>query len=296
MKLTNIALYSNEAEVANFSFQDPGSSNPYIANAVDGLDASEIVPKFYGIGKVSKRNYYAPALKNRELVVNIFLNPDFSLNQSYSGLRDDLYKAVSSSRTGQVELRFNNGFITVAAVSGFISKFETNLFDQTPSVKLTIKCNDAMLRAKDLIPFNTLGMGPSITLVNGTSTAPSGLKFSITINQAATTFSIQDTLTPDWEFVVTPGVIGANTGFIVGDILHLSSEVDDKYIYILRDVSGTIQTFQLADKVSLSSVWPVLFPGANDYELITAGGAITPGVSGDFSWNELSYRPAYWGA
>jgi hypothetical protein len=50
MKITNIDLLSSDDTlVANFSFRDPGTINPYIVKEIVGLDADEIVPKFYGV-------------------------------------------------------------------------------------------------------------------------------------------------------------------------------------------------------------------------------------------------------
>ncbi len=101
MRLTSVNIYApNSNNVINLSFRNPMSQNPYIAKSIVGLDADEITPNFYGISDLSNKKYYNLSLKKRDVVIQIGLNPNFSLGKSYSDLRDDLYKLISSARTG----------------------------------------------------------------------------------------------------------------------------------------------------------------------------------------------------
>ena len=281
MKLTSIDLYSNNQQVASLSFRDPGSRNPYIAQNTTGLDAGEIVPKFYGNSNSGKKQYNLSLVK-REVVLLISLNPQFSLGKSYSDLRDDLYRAVASSRDGLVQLQFKNGSSTIACVSGFVTKFETGMFSKTPQVQMTINCEDGMLRSLNEISVDEVILGTSNTIVDNASTAPHGFKFNITFNAPTTSFVIRDATVPDWLFTITPGVIGANTGFINNDQLYFSSAYNGRLVYIVR---GGV-TIYLVDKIQPGSIWPILFPGPNDLELVSTGA---------FTWNELTYYQTYWG-
>ena len=75
MKLTNVGLYSNGTEIANFSFKDPGSINPYLARTISGLDVSEVVPKFYGYSTSgAPKNQYNMAQGERVITIRIQLN------------------------------------------------------------------------------------------------------------------------------------------------------------------------------------------------------------------------------
>lgn len=148
MKLTSIEIHpTGSSEIAVLSFRDPGSVNPYNVKGITGLDAEAIVPKHYkGSGS---SNFYHMSLENREIAFRIGLNPRFSEYDTYSDLRDALYKMIASSRTGKLQLQFKNGIEVVAAISGSISKFETPLFDKTPEVQITITCDEPMLKALD---------------------------------------------------------------------------------------------------------------------------------------------------
>ncbi len=123
MRVTSVDIYaSNSSNFINLSYRDPKAVNPFQVKTIQGLDADEISPRFYRASGGPQGKYYDLTLSKRDIVVQIALNPSFALGKSYSSLRDELYKLISSSRTGIVQLRFKDGATTVAAVSGFITK------------------------------------------------------------------------------------------------------------------------------------------------------------------------------
>lgn len=282
MKVTNVDLYSNGTSIANFSFRDPGARNPYTLQGLWGLDATEIVSKFYGNSLVNGAQFYNPAVEKREVVLKIAFNPQFDVGKTYSDLRDDLYRVISSSRTGLVELRFNDGAATKATVAGYISKFEVPHFDKDPLVQITIKCDDPTLRSPDEFEVDTVNLGAISSVYDSLSTAPHGVTFELEFVTAATTFVIKDSETPTWSFTIEPGVLGADpVGFAIGDTLYFSSAQGSKELYVVR---GGI-TYYLADKVVPNSIWPLIFPRYNDF-------IVEPG---DVIWNYMKYYPTYWG-
>jgi len=277
MKITNIDLCdSNDKVVANLSFRDPSSSNPYIAKTIIGLDADEIISRFYGVSKVSNSKYYKLTLEKREIVLRIVLNPDFSM-QSYSDLRDEIYKFISSSRTGKIRLNFNEGTSPVAYVSGFVTKLEAPHFTEMPEIQITMICEDPMLRGvKKVVAINSPTVKSSLKVTDPFSTAPHGFKFNVKFTAASPTFVLKDSATPEWSFTVTP-----LAGFVINDELYFSSEYSNKYLYMIK--AGA--KIHLADKIQSDSIWPILFPGDNIFK--TADEL--------FTWNYLEYYPAYWG-
>lgn len=275
MKLTSIDLYSNDNQVAALSFKDPMSKNPYIAQQVTGLDADEIVPKFYGTNLAGTTNYTELAINKREVVLLVALNPKFSQGKSYSDLRDDLYRGIAASRDGTVQIRLKNGTHTVGALTGFVTKFETGLFSKTPQAQITIRCDAGMIRALDEVHLDVEYISTDTTIPDALSTAPHGMKFSLSFDAPSASFVVRDATAPDWSFTVT-------YSFLAGDVLYFSSAYDGRYVYI--DRSGT--DIYLVDKISVGSSWPMMFPGANDLQFI-ADGAIT--------FLTYSYYPTYWG-
>ena len=297
MKITNISLVSEGSELANFSFRDPSSRNRYVVKGVFGLDADEINSVYYGDSLDGLQHYRESRLKGRELVFRVVLNPKFSEGESYSSLRDDMYRTISRSRTGLIDVHFNNGGSTTAKVSGYVTKFEAALFNRDAEVQITMKCDptSSMLRAPERFYLDADTLIASTTIRDDLSTAPHGFKFQATITAIAEVLVISDSATtPTWQFVVQPGTIGASSGFLVNDVVYFSSEPNDKYFYIVRSAT----TYQLVSKIWTGSKWPILFPGGNDLEFRTldlVGGAVPTTATKAYTWNEFSYYPTYWG-
>jgi hypothetical protein len=281
MKLTNVALYSNSKQVADLSFKDHGSENPYEYRSIDGLDADQIVSRYYGKSNVTSAKFNSLSLKPRTLVLKIGLNPEFSSGKTYSDLRDDLYASVASSRTGDVTLKFQNDGETVAVLSGVVVKVNADLSDRDPVVLLTIYCQDALLTSPERHSMSYQDLVESTTIIDQKSTSPHGFRAQFTFSGSVDSFVIKDALVPEWTFTIDPTVIGTETGFIAGDVLNFSSEVGSKYLYVTR-LGADIH---LVDALTPGSVWPILFPKTNEFE-------ISPGP---WTWTTMDHYYSYWG-
>jgi hypothetical protein len=277
MKITSVELHpAGSSAVCELSFRDPQALKPYNVRTIVGLDAQDIIPRYYaGSGSLAFYNF---VLEKRDVVFRISLNPNASLGQSFSSLRDDIYKLISSSRTGSVEIRFLNGTTVIATVSGFVQKLEAALFEKQPEVQLTVSCSDPMLRAPDPTIVDVSGLDPSDTTISDIlSTAPHGLQFEMEFLADLASFTMEDPNDASWSFVVTP-----SGGFLTGYILHFSSETNDKFLYVVRGVD----TIYLADAIDTGSVWPIIFPGDNHLSVADPT---------SLQWNAISYHPTYWG-
>jgi hypothetical protein len=280
MRLTEIGLYSNGVEACRFSLRSTKSNARYMVRQVIGLDADEITPKFYGFGRQTSNKFYDFSMKPRELVILVALNPTFKLNEEYSDIRDDLYKAISSSRTGYIDLLFYSGAAAMAIVQGFIVKMEAGYFQKNPEVQITIRCDDALFRGVN--PVHTVGediphVNP-IRVPDSQSTSPHGLMLHGTFTAPTPSFTIQDKATdPDWKMTIIP-----DGGFLTGDMLHLSNDNQDKHLYI--DRGGT--RIYLVDKIETGSIWPMVFPGGVELHFVNLA---------QFAFDFIEYHPAYWG-
>lgn len=286
MRVTSIDIRAvNTSNVCSLSFRDPTSQNPYQVSGIVGLDAEEIVPRYYGASGGSDDKYYTLSLQKRDVVVKIVLNPRFALLESYSSLRDELYRLIASARTGALRLEFKDGVTVVASVSGFVSKFETDQFAKQPSATLTISCDEPMLRGPSIIEVDVGELDPEYPVIEDElSTAPHGFVFDVTFTSDMDDFIIADSEL-NWAFGLAFGLYG---GFHVGDVLHFSSEHNAKELYLTRSAApgappGAPQ-IHLAHVVSPRSIWPIIFPGTNSFVCSTG-----------FEWTSMSYYPTYWG-
>lgn len=284
MRITSVELHpAGSANVAVLSFRDPSRSNSYNVRAITGLDADEIVARYYG-GSGGSAKFYDLDLEARQPIFRIQLNPNYSEDESYSNLRDELYRMISSSRTGKLSVHFKNGETVVAAISGFVKKLESPLFEKEPEVHITLDADDPMLRALEPIELDVEDLNPDETVItDDLSTAHHGFKFALSFAEAEASVNFHDPDDDTWSFEVTPA-----GGFLIGDVLHFSSEKNDKYLYIQRDVDQ----IHVADKITSGSVWPILFPGINTLKV---DGVTIVGAGYNVNWDSISHRPSYWG-
>lgn len=281
MRVTNVEMYSSTfEEPINFSLRATDPNAKYQVKTIIGLDAEEIIPKYYGQGLATSPKYYDFSLKPRDIILRIVLNPNYRLQESPSDVRDDLYRAISADRTGRVVLHFRSGGAVVSRIFGSIIKFEVPYFAKLPEVQFTVRCNDPMFRGVNPVHFapNELVTVNPVLLPDSLSTSPHGFTMQVTFKAAAPSFTIQDVQTnPEWIFKVIP-----SGGFLNGDALFFSSEFSNKYLYMVRSGVAT----QLIDKVQPNSMWPIIFPGQNSFWFVDLA---------SINWNFIDYYAAYWG-
>lgn len=278
MKITSVEFHPDgSSDVMELSFRDPGRELPYNVKGIEGLDADEIVSQFYGApGTVS---FFNMVMVKRTVVALLELNPDYAANETPSSLRDRIYKMISSSRKGLIHLWFKNEDTVVATISGYFNKVEAPLFTKTPEVQVTIACDEPMLKAPNEVSLTVVGLDPTLTVItDDISTSPHGFRFEMSFDSPVASFVMADPDDDDWEFVVTP--VG---GFLADDVLHYSSEYNNKYLYVVR--AGN--TIQLADVLEAGSVWPMIFPNRENKFAVSSGTSM--------DWDAIKYYPTFWG-
>lgn len=279
-------------QYASFSLRQVDESQSYILESVVGLDPNQIASLFYGSFTESTTNtkelYFNMMLPPREIGMKIKLNPQIQSNETYSGLREHLYRIIARSRTGLIELRFLYNSVTVAVIQGRVSRLESNLFDTDPKVQLTLRCDDPMLKGPSYISaaLDELTWPETIGYVisDDYSTAPHGFKMELTVGSYGVNELTIKTITgyDNLEFQV-------DKAFSPGDVISFSSEENNKYLYFTRGSTVT----HIVDKIAEGSVWPILFPGDNSFEVYAPSDEELFGYTVTIA--ELTYKPHYWG-
>lgn len=284
MNVTSIRLYSvmdthATASVlqAEFFVATPSTAHSLILKSATGLDPEDILSKFYGYGVNTADKYFNLTMPPRTVSFLIGLNPQYASSENPQTLRDKLYQMIGYTRQAVVEIRLMSGATPVASLFGQITKFESQLFGGSPDVQITFFCKDPIFKAPAYIsPVTPAKPSPSWT-DSGASSMPIGFQFQITFTAAITSpFLIQGV------YGQTYAPFSINKAFASGDVLYFSSELGNRYLYV---VSGGVTT-QLGDKIVSTSVWPMMFPGQTTQ--------ITFPTS-SFNYNVLQYKPCYWG-
>lgn len=277
MIINAVHLYSNGVKYAEFSLDQTDHTQRYIIKDATGWSMDEILPMYRGTGaSTPRRKFFELKMQQRDIVMKIKLNPQYSLNETPSSLRDALYKAVSSYYTSDIELRFMNGATTVASISGFVTKFEALLFSSNPEIIINLRCDDAFLRDPAVVNVSLPAASTAPTIVDNISTAPHGFKFRLTLTSASAGIKFQKPGDGEWYFDI-------DYDFLNGDVLWFSSELNDRYLYVVR--SGV--TIHIADKLTAGSTWPLIFPGTNSFAVVM--------TSTTFTWNSITHFLTYWG-
>lgn len=308
MRVTSIDVYSDRLEEPlKFSLNQTDPSNKYQIRTILGLDAEELIPRFYGFGKQESevphglvaepyhKKFFEFSMKPREVVMRVILNANFLNNESYSDLRDELYRAISSTRTGKVTLQFNSGATAVAQLEGFINKFEAGYFNALPEVQMTVRCDDPLFRGVLPIIYDMtdarypdpIMVDSFLQLPDSLGTAPHGFKFEGVYSGYSLSlgaFSLRDT--PDaadseWTFDV-------DYEFSPGDKLIFSSVNLHKTLYVEHGPPDEGLTVFLLDKITSVSTWPIMFPGSNEIYC-------NHHDHGIFAFTNVEYYPTYWG-
>lgn len=295
IQLYSAAEWGVSAELfASFSLNQVAQDESYILESVTGLDPDQISPVYYGgyssLGATDR--YYSMTLPPRDIALRIKLNPQLALNQTYSSLREKLYKVISKSRSSKVELRLRNNNSTIAVIQGFVQRFESSLFDSDPRVQLSIFCPTPMFKSPTYINAIPALTGPvypdyyNRSYEDTLSTAPHGFKMILHLATYHVT-SLKINMMVDGGYDNQPFLV--EKSFEPGDYVYFSSEEDDKYLYFVRGSTVT----HLTDKIASGSVWPIMFPGNNTYRFWAPTyeeiGGYVPGFT------EFKFKAHYWG-
>lgn len=278
MRPTRIELSSDNANTISFGLDSASYSDKYLAKNLFGLDADEIVSKYYGRGKSSGRKFHTFSLPSRTITMRIVLNPNFSINQTYEQIRDEMYRFISSSRYGELTLTLYAAGAAISEIKGMITKFEVPYMTKVPELQITLECDDPMFRGLTPIEYTDAEITTSdFFLTDNLSTAPHGLSMEVSFSGAMTSWKIGDAQSnPEWEFEVT-------YDFAASDILYLNSNYGEKSLYVYDDSLAT--NIPLMDVVTLDSIWPIVFPGSNDFYSLNTNMDI----------DLVEFYPTYWG-
>jgi hypothetical protein len=264
----------------DLNLDSTSGENGYILKEAAGLDPPDFISVVEGFDKFGTP-VMTDVSETKELVLKVGLNP--GLGQSYSTLRDDLYKFIS--RTVYVKLM--NDSMVIAQIIGHIKHFDAVHFSNQPEIEMTIECQDGEFSAPSSIdiPLTTLNtLTPIINYEDGTAPTGLDLQFTYTAVGVGTGFTIFNH-SRVWyigadqvfnEFKLT-------YPFNTGDIITISTQPKKKRITLLRGAT----TYDLAGYINGGAVWPRLYPGVNSFEWSFA--------STWMHWDKASYIPKYWG-
>lgn len=215
--------------------------------------------------------YQSSRRDTRNIVLTLGLDPDPTLNTVLS-LRRYVYSFFRPK--DQITLKFyvddtddsiEDGYLIAGVVESCLSE----MFAQEPVINISVMCFDPDFQ--DPIPVNVTELQSTdivSTEVDYGGTTPTGLVFTVNVNQTLSEFSIYfvDPSNNTWSMDVS-------ASFVTGDTVTISTVPGNKYATLLR--AGVTSSILYA--VSLQSTWYQFAPGTNRIRLHAASSTAMPG-------------------
>lgn len=247
----------------------------YLLKNVDGLGPPEldlaISSSLYEGGDFRGRR----AL-NREVVIRVGLNPDYTIGETAGDLRDELYGMLSNAQMDEANVQLYNGNSQIALISkGYVKRFEIVPFAKDQEVQITLGCTNPYISAyPDSNSLMATTAKTAFTIVNGT--APAGFKLDVTFTAAQAsgwTLSLEQGTNERKMFI--------NYAFLSGDKLEIDTRPGSRSIFVTRSGVRTNIVWALAT----DSQWIMLHAATN--ALYTS--------DQNFNFNFLTFTKQYWG-
>ena len=267
MYFTKIRL--NGLSVIDFPIVGALPSDPYILKNVDGLGPPEVdvaLAKTLNAGAV----YQGRRPQTREPVLLIGLNPDFTVGQTVSDLRVNLYGMLTPGYVDRIKLDIMDEDAVLASTTGYLKKFEIVPFSKDPEVQLTIACLDQYLIAPDELYLTPDKLAPTIDNIG---TAPAGFYMEAIFTAPQTEWALFDPNGYTEMRIVY--------SFLTGDKLIIDTRPGRRGIWVDR---GGVKT-NIIWALTVQSVWYMLHGGENIFNT----------TSQTFDWGDVFFLPQYWG-
>lgn len=282
MHYTTIRLAVGSTTVVDLPIQDAISdyTNPFICKGVDGLGPADID---VAISRVVPRGgvLQNKIPQNRQIIMRIGLNPDWSTGETPADLREIMYALVTGTSTSDVvNVIFLDGVTEVCRTSGYISKFETVPFSKDPQVQITIECLQPYFEKVSDTVVAIGSMSKSAPSWTNEGSALSGFHMKITLTAAYATWAIKNQDSSKW-LRFNSALIGTGANFASGDVIEFDTTPGKRNAQITH--SGV--TTSLLSAITADSTWLELHSGLNTFAISETS----------FNWNNIDYGPKFLG-
>lgn len=245
-------------------------ANKYIIKSISGLGPPDI-DVVIGALATDGGVYQNRRVPQRNPVILMGFNPDYSTNETIDDLRDALYVAFlePNPMSPQARVILHDSVKPDRFVNGYVEKLEISHFVKDPEVQISILCPDPYLKGDQASVVPDVA---DVISVNNPGTAPCGFQMEIQFTAPVSGFS----LTRGAEVLMS-----IDYDFESGDILLLDTRMGSRLVR--RQRAGL--WLNIIDKITVSNKWPTIIPGNDVISLST----------NQVTWISLDYIPQWWG-
>lgn len=243
------------------------TADEFVLRNVDGLAPT---PKNVEVSKGRVKNL---GHQDREIVMQIGLNPDYSLGNTPADLRSYMYALL----VGEMNVEFLQGSTVVLTTVGEVSVIENSMWTKDPVVQVTFTCAHHWFEAPDSVHPTLAGLSKTAPVIPNVGDAPTGFRMEIELTESMS----------EWSLVKadsTAGMFLDNLAALSGDIIEFNTAENERYIRLTRPSTSLVVV--LLSNLTSESEWLQLdYPGNNSFVTSDDG----------FDWEDIEYTPKYLG-
>lgn len=253
----------------DFPISGTTTADPYILKSADGLGPPDI-DVFIANTRSAGGVYQGKRTQSREIVLSIGLNADYSIGQTVSDLRNTLYGLLTPSFEDIITIQLMDEDEVLFQTTGSVKKLEISPFAKDPSVQVTIPCVQPYFDGPSVI--HVIPASKAAPVITNLGTAPTGFRMGVLFTAPVTNWTLSDS---------SGGKMEITYSFLSGDLLVINTNPGSRGIWLTRSAVTTNIIYAL----SSDSLWYMLHGGANTFAT----------NSQTFDWDDVYYRPVYWG-
>lgn len=260
--LTKLEAFSSWESAPILPLSDNGREETDLIQIrnIDGIDPVKAAVNTSSFGSVDGSAYTGSNVGNRNIVITLHPNPDWT-TWSFESLRRLVYSYFMPKQL--TRLVFTSDDIPPVEIYGYVESCEVNPFSKDVEILVSIICPDPYFTAvtPTLITGDTTnGSNPVEIAYNGSIEAGINVEVLMGSNPAPTYIAVQigDAVISYFRAVAS---VDATKYFL------MNSVPGAKYVRNVAWNTGVITN--LLSKVQTGSQWPTLKPGLNDFSVIT---------------------------
>jgi len=255
--LTKIDVTNRRGNVLTLPMIDEEA--PYVIEDIDGLDPVDAALSASSYAGIDGETFQSAKRSARNIVIKLDLEPDFGTD-TYTTLRQNLYRFFLPK--SQITMRFYEDTGLYVDIVGIVEKMPTPLFDQSPTVQISIMCYQPDFVDPRIVTLSGHTVADTTnTTIDYPGNVESGTVLTLNVNRPVSDFTIYNT--DEGGNIYQLDFTGA---LIADDVLVISSLTGNKGVTLTR---AGISSSYLYGRSAQSS-WIQLFEGINQFRVYTS--------------------------
>lgn len=256
--LTKVDITNVRGNVLTIPLVDDDIS-PYLISDIDGLQPVDATLTALSYAGMDGEVFQAAKRAARNIVMKVDLDPDF-VDDTYTSLRQNLYRFFNPKSV--ITMRFYQDTGLYVDIQGIVEKFPTTLFDQKPTVSISIMCYNPDFTDPRIVQLAGHTVADTTnTNIDYPGSVETGIVLTLNVNRPVADFTIYnvDEGGNIQQFDFTGSLIA-------DDVLVVSTLPGTKGITLTR---AGVSSSYLYGRSSQSS-WIQLFEGMNHFRVYTS--------------------------